>query len=102
MVVAQRCSQLGNRRKKKPSMLTERVRQLEERTRVCTRAEWESSTTVTDKSHTCSICLSGMAPEAKVRGLACGHVFHLECVAKWFLTDATYDLTCPLCRNPLA
>lgn len=98
-------------------VVAERIRQLEERTRICTAAEWED-TVLPEISRlqgrppderpervvvtTCCICLSEISRDSKVRGLACGHLFHLPCVAQWFMTDPSFSLCCPLCRLPLS
>lgn len=93
-------------------VVTERIKQLEERTRICTRSEWEekhipqllkrANGASPPRQCSCCICLSDIAPDSKVRGLACGHIFHLQCVAQWFMRDETFQLCCPLCRLPLA
>jgi hypothetical protein len=45
-----------------------------------------------DKSE-CSICLEKCQIQIEV--LACGHTFHIECIAKWL--EQGY-MTCPMCR----
>mmetsp|Transcript_32498 Transcript_32498/g.51924 ORF Transcript_32498/g.51924 Transcript_32498/m.51924 type:complete len:214 (-) Transcript_32498:27-668(-) len=89
------------------SLITDRIQQLNDRTQVCTRQEWEDfympllhngqELSLTS----CSICLADIAMDAKVRGLSCGHIFHLPCVGEWFMKDQTFELCCPLCRVPL-
>ncbi|CAE7910833.1 unnamed protein product, partial [Symbiodinium necroappetens] len=87
-------------------VLTERIQQLNTRTRICTREEWEEAylpdilgaNWSSRVSLECSICLGQIAPTARVRGLGCGHMFHLKCLADWFLRDSTLELRCPLCR----
>jgi len=91
--------------------MNERIRWLEERSRACTRSEWETIYVPTlpcsnqnasaSTGGSCSVCLAGIAVGEKVRGLACGHYFHLECVGEWFLGDRTLAICCPLCRLPL-
>lgn len=91
-------------------VLTERIQQLNTRTRICTREEWEEAylpdilgaNWSSRVSLECSICLGQIAPTARVRGLGCGHMFHLKCLADWFLRDSTLELRCPLCRMRLA
>lgn len=89
---------------------------LEQRTRVCTLATWESVHLPTllprrkdHGSHSdndalqCSICLQDMAKTDRVRGLACGHCFHATCLGQWFIDDLdkSFSLPCPLCRTTL-
>ncbi len=40
----------------------------------------------------CSICLNIISENEQK--LECGHVFHKECISKWFLRS----ITCPCCR----
>ncbi len=42
----------------------------------------------------CSICLSELNPQSQV-SLACGHLFHAECIVK----HLQMDRRCPLCRH---
>lgn len=81
------------------------LRQINDCTRICSMAEWtEMQAHLSWGSHgstTCCICLTDISPEARVRGLACGHVFHLDCVGQWFLQDKTFELPCPVCRRPM-
>ncbi|ERN11432.1 hypothetical protein AMTR_s00022p00051710 [Amborella trichopoda] len=46
---------------------------------------------------TCSVCLGefGEREEGVTRLKACGHVFHVACIQRWFQLDR---FTCPLCR----
>jgi hypothetical protein len=93
-------------------IIAERIRWLDERSRVCSRYEWESlfaprlaPSSVAACASTCgncSICMHSISLDAKVRGLACGHYFHLECLGEWFMRDQTFELSCPMCRLPLA
>lgn len=43
----------------------------------------------------CAICLELMEDEIQVRGLPCGHVFHVTCVDKWLLYRQP---SCPVCK----
>lgn len=47
----------------------------------------------------CSICLNDITRETGVATLACGHSFHISCIAKWSSTPETS--TCPMCRHRL-
>jgi len=44
---------------------------------------------------TCPICLEPMNGEKSIKQLECYHVFHDECINKWF----TKNTTCPQCRH---
>mmetsp|Transcript_61605 Transcript_61605/g.156583 ORF Transcript_61605/g.156583 Transcript_61605/m.156583 type:complete len:270 (-) Transcript_61605:77-886(-) len=94
-------------------LIAERIKQLSERTRICSRRVWEETylqdlrgkvgaEQMRDSMSSCSICMSNIKMSAQVRGLACGHIFHLPCLAEWFMRDRTFELCCPLCRVPLA
>ncbi|KAH6872081.1 hypothetical protein B0T10DRAFT_381472, partial [Thelonectria olida] len=43
----------------------------------------------------CVICLQTLQERDIVRHLPCGHMFHSDCITKWFLNQ--HD-TCPLCK----
>lgn len=45
---------------------------------------------------TCAICIDDMTDDTLVRGLACGHIFHPECIDPWLLTR---QARCPLCKT---
>ncbi|XP_039122724.1 E3 ubiquitin-protein ligase RHA2A [Dioscorea cayenensis subsp. rotundata] len=47
----------------------------------------------------CVVCLCGLARGDRVRRLSCCHVFHAECLDGWL---DQMNLSCPLCRSPLA
>lgn len=51
----------------------------------------------------CIVCQEEYGKGDVLRVLPCGHVFHLECVDRWFLsrTDYSRPLVCPLCNAPL-
>ncbi|XVF81406.1 hypothetical protein PTKIN_Ptkin15bG0152600 [Pterospermum kingtungense] len=48
--------------------------------------------------HDCSVCLTQFEPESEINCLSCGHLFHKVCLEKWL---NYWNVTCPLCRNPL-
>eukprot|EP00930_Biecheleria_cincta_P068770 TRINITY_DN56608_c0_g1_i1.p1 TRINITY_DN56608_c0_g1~~TRINITY_DN56608_c0_g1_i1.p1 ORF type:complete len:257 (-),score=38.38 TRINITY_DN56608_c0_g1_i1:320-1000(-) len=103
---------LGSRQQEHPkdvkpkqrSTLVERTRQLEQSSCVCSMANWEECYSMLPHcaETMCCICLAGISEDSRIRGLGCGHVFHLECVAEWFMKDKSLELACPLCRVPLA
>eukprot|EP00928_Gymnodinium_smaydae_P028474 TRINITY_DN21706_c0_g1_i1.p1 TRINITY_DN21706_c0_g1~~TRINITY_DN21706_c0_g1_i1.p1 ORF type:complete len:303 (-),score=30.85 TRINITY_DN21706_c0_g1_i1:208-1089(-) len=50
-------------------------------------------------SQICAICLQSFEADSVVGVLPCGHVYHWECVHRWFRRD----LSCPLkCEAPVA
>lgn len=56
---------------------------------------YKSSAEAGGEAVECSVCLSAVAEEAKVRLLPnCGHVFHVDCIDLWLGSHTT----CPLCR----
>lgn len=96
-----------------PPTLRARVDQLSQRTRICTRQDWEdkylpemmgadAAEKMRSSTSSCCICLGDIDLDNQVRGLACGHIFHLPCLAQWFMRDQTFELCCPLCRLPLS
>ncbi|CAG7934856.1 unnamed protein product [Penicillium salamii] len=48
---------------------------------------------ITFSDYACAICLDIMEDEIQVRGLPCGHAFHVTCVNKWLLWRQSY---CPV------
>ncbi|KAI7980819.1 E3 ubiquitin-protein ligase ATL41 [Camellia lanceoleosa] len=55
----------------------------------------ESHRLGSDKATECSVCLSPIREEAKVRVLPnCKHLFHVDCIGKWL----SLHTTCPMCR----
>lgn len=49
-------------------------------------------------SYECSICLDAIQADAQIRGLSCGHAFHVICVDKWLLERSA---CCPVCESAL-
>lgn len=93
--------------------LRERLKQLEERSRICTRRVWEEiylpaamrglpDDAPRPPTAECTICMSRIDMAERIRGLACGHIFHVQCVGEWFVHDRSFELCCPLCRIPLS
>eukprot|EP00929_Paragymnodinium_shiwhaense_P034300 TRINITY_DN18687_c0_g1_i1.p1 TRINITY_DN18687_c0_g1~~TRINITY_DN18687_c0_g1_i1.p1 ORF type:complete len:267 (+),score=34.70 TRINITY_DN18687_c0_g1_i1:123-923(+) len=99
-------------------LVAQRIQQLAERSRICTYSDWKekyvpSMAWSADKSPckckhqqpqqcACPVCLVDFADEDRVRGLSCGHIYHVHCVAQWFLSDKSFELPCPLCRRSIA
>jgi len=51
---------------------------------------------------TCLCCLEDFTSDSKVALLLCGHVFHEECIARWFLSSQERAGSCPTCRRKSA
>lgn len=47
-----------------------------------------------DDGEKCTICLSLFEVENDVRRLPCMHLFHMDCVDQWLMTNKH----CPICR----
>lgn len=47
-----------------------------------------------DGGEKCTICLSLFEIENDVRRLPCMHLFHMDCVDQWLVTNKH----CPICR----
>ncbi|KAJ5594733.1 uncharacterized protein N7459_000941 [Penicillium hispanicum] len=50
-----------------------------------------------DGQFVCAVCLEQVDRSEEIRELQCLHVFHRECLDKWFLGD---HYNCPLCHRP--
>ena len=50
-----------------------------------------------NNSHTkmCAICYNNIKKKAIIRKLKCGHMYHINCIEKWF----SRELSCPCCRE---
>jgi len=94
-------------------VIVERIKQLGERTRICSRQVWEekylpqlrgtsAANHMKPALTQCCVCMSDIGMQDQVRGLSCGHIYHLHCVAEWFMRDPTLELSCPLCRVPMS
>jgi hypothetical protein len=44
----------------------------------------------------CAICLNPMSKLRLSQMRSCSHVFHTECISKWYAQDNV--CTCPMCR----
>ncbi|KAJ5239533.1 hypothetical protein N7468_004152 [Penicillium chermesinum] len=49
-----------------------------------------------DSQFVCAVCLEQVNRSEEIRELQCLHVFHRECLEKWFLGD---HYNCPLCHR---
>ncbi|KNG87320.1 RING finger domain protein [Aspergillus nomiae NRRL 13137] len=49
-----------------------------------------------DGQFVCVVCLESVLPSQEIRELKCLHVFHKECLEKWYLQD---HFNCPLCHR---
>lgn len=48
-----------------------------------------------NSSSMCPICIEPFVLHCIYRKLVCNHIFHVECIDKWFVSETT----CPYCRN---
>lgn len=49
-----------------------------------------------DSQFTCAVCLDPVLGSQEIHELKCLHVFHKECLEKWFLH---HHFNCPLCHR---
>ena len=56
-----------------------------------------------EKNNNCIICFENYNPEDKLIIIKCGHIFHYDCLKKWFipLNSTEVNNSCPECRNEL-
>ena len=64
---------------------------------VNTNTVYKPSIIENDDNESCSICCCEMTKETSGRLYECSHVFHHDCIKKWFLHKDS--LTCPICRT---
>ncbi|CAL5870327.1 uncharacterized protein PFLUO_LOCUS4563 [Penicillium psychrofluorescens] len=88
------------RHRKDPS---ERLRSLDAVSPTSTLEQWWSATKgklglseAVDGQFVCAVCLEQVNRSQEIRELQCMHVFHRECLEKWFLGD---HFNCPLCHR---
>jgi hypothetical protein len=55
-----------------------------------------TTATSIESSCECCICLDNIEQQTSGKLPVCGHIFHKECIDKWFEKDTT--LRCPMCR----
>ncbi|KAK4871318.1 hypothetical protein LT330_000555 [Penicillium expansum] len=86
--------------RKNPS---ERLRKLDKVSPTCTLEKWWTTTKgnlglseAVDGQFVCAVCLEQVDRTQEIRELRCLHVFHRECLEKWFLGD---HFNCPLCHR---
>ncbi|CDM33987.1 hypothetical protein DTO013E5_1718 [Penicillium roqueforti] len=82
---------------------TERLRKLDKVSPTCTLEKWWATTKgnlglseAVDGQFVCAVCLEQVDRTQEIRDLRCLHVFHRECLEKWFLGD---HFNCPLCHR---
>ncbi|RJE18101.1 RING finger domain protein [Aspergillus sclerotialis] len=51
----------------------------------------------TDGQFNCAVCLDPVLPSQNIRELKCPHIFHKDCLEKWYLKN---HYNCPLCHKP--
>eukprot|EP00746_Dinoflagellata_sp_MGD_P021995 gnl/MRDRNA2_/MRDRNA2_151373_c0_seq1.p1 gnl/MRDRNA2_/MRDRNA2_151373_c0~~gnl/MRDRNA2_/MRDRNA2_151373_c0_seq1.p1 ORF type:complete len:150 (+),score=25.62 gnl/MRDRNA2_/MRDRNA2_151373_c0_seq1:135-584(+) len=49
-------------------------------------------------SSQCAICME-ICANAPCRQLQCGHVFHADCILRWWMRGDYRQLQCPVCRQ---
>ncbi|KAE8145296.1 RING finger domain protein [Aspergillus avenaceus] len=88
-------------KKKKGS--SDKLRKLDAVSPTRTLQEWRSKTKgpllpseEVDGQFVCVVCLESVLPSQEIRELKCLHVFHKECLEKWYLQD---HYNCPLCHR---
>ncbi|KAJ5843209.1 uncharacterized protein N7525_000950 [Penicillium rubens] len=82
---------------------SERLRKLDKVSPTCTLEKWWTATKgnlglseAVDGQFVCAVCLEQVDRTQEIRELRCLHVFHRECLEKWFLGD---HFNCPLCHR---
>ncbi|KAJ5137341.1 uncharacterized protein N7443_010366 [Penicillium atrosanguineum] len=100
IVVNRRDRQALLRSRKTPD---ERLRKLDDVAPTRTLEVWFTSTKgkmnlsdAVDSQFVCVVCLEQVNRTEEIRELRCLHVFHRECLEKWFLGD---HFNCPLCHR---
>ncbi|KAE8159627.1 hypothetical protein BDV40DRAFT_233713 [Aspergillus tamarii] len=89
--------------KKKKKGSSDKLRKLDAVSPARTLEEWRSKskgpllpTEGVDGQFVCVVCLDSVLPSQEIRELKCLHVFHKECLEKWYLQD---HFNCPLCHR---
>ncbi|THC89207.1 hypothetical protein EYZ11_011342 [Aspergillus tanneri] len=94
-----------NRRERRPvkskSNSSDKLRKLDAVSPTRTLEEWWSKakgplspSDCVDGQFVCVVCLESVLRSQEIRELKCLHVFHKECLEKWYLQD---HFNCPLC-----
>ncbi|KAJ5234982.1 uncharacterized protein N7469_004150 [Penicillium citrinum] len=101
IVVNRRDRQTFMRQRKNPD---ERLRNLDAVSPTRTLEQWWTTTKgkmglseAVDGQFVCAVCLEQVNRSEEIRELKCLHVFHRECLEKWYLGD---HYNCPLCHRP--
>ncbi|ROT36386.1 hypothetical protein SODALDRAFT_325731 [Sodiomyces alkalinus F11] len=89
--------------RERDEIIARKMRQLDESTPARSYKEWKSEARDETKAArqygtfiVCVICLESLQDKDMIRNLPCGHIYHSDCIAKWFLKQ--HD-TCPLCKT---
>ncbi|KAL4911656.1 hypothetical protein BDW62DRAFT_196524 [Aspergillus aurantiobrunneus] len=98
-----------NRRERRPSKKSRRkdssdkLRKLDAVSPIRTLQEWWAKahrpplpSDCPDNQFICVVCLEPVLRSQEIRELKCLHVFHRECLEKWYLQD---QFNCPLCHR---
>ncbi|KAL4969647.1 putative RING finger domain protein [Aspergillus stella-maris] len=83
---------------------SDKLRKLDAVSPIRTLQEWWAKahgpplpSNVPDNQFICVVCLEPVLRSDEIRELKCLHVFHRECLDKWYLQD---HYNCPLCHRP--
>ncbi|KAJ5294152.1 hypothetical protein N7508_008973 [Penicillium antarcticum] len=97
IVINRRDRQSFLRSKKDPD---QRLRSLDAVAPICTLEKWWTTTKgnlgLSEAVDGHAVCLEQVDRPHEIRQLRCLHVFHRECLEKWFLGD---HFNCPLCHR---
>ncbi|KAJ5155774.1 hypothetical protein N7492_008577 [Penicillium capsulatum] len=101
IIINRRDRQQSLRARKNPD---ERLASLDAVSPTRTLEQWWTSTKgkmglseAVDGQFVCAVCLDQVNRSEEIRELQCLHVFHRECLERWFLGD---HFNCPLCHRP--
>ncbi|KAF7504140.1 hypothetical protein GJ744_002658 [Endocarpon pusillum] len=78
-----------------------RLNRLENSAKAQTLEEWAKNQTGTtddaaNMQYTCAICLEGLNGSDMIRQLPCLHIYHQECLDRWY---RGWHVICPLCQR---
>jgi preprotein translocase subunit YajC len=67
---------------------------------IITQAEIEQYFPVAlmERDENCVVCLETLSPACQCRQLQCNHVFHAECILRWWVHRPRQVIECPTCK----